>query len=68
MNFNFEIRDERIKEMVEEQAKSLNISVDQLIWNYINRGLMGDSINEEALEELHSQEHLNEIEYALGLE
>jgi hypothetical protein len=68
MNFNFEIRDERIKEMVEEQAKSLNISVDQLIWNYINRGLMGDSINEEALEELHSQEYLNEIEYALGLE
>ncbi len=68
MNFNFEIRDERLKEMVEEQAKSLDISIDQLIWNYINRGLMGDSINEEALEELHCQEYLNEIEYALGLD
>ena len=44
MILGYEIKNEKLKKMVEDKADELNISVDQLISNYINRGLMSDGI------------------------
>ena len=54
--------------MLEMKADELDISLDRLIWNYINRGLMGDNINWDKFKELHSEEFLKKVNKALGLD
>lgn len=68
MEYEYEIKNEKLKKMVEEKAEELGISVGQLIYNYINRGLLSDSLNEDVFWILHSNEHLKEINEALGLD
>ncbi len=68
MEFEHEIRNKKLKAMVENKAKELKISVGELIYNYINRGLMFDGLNEENFERLHSEETLKEIDEALNVD
>lgn len=68
MDFHYEIKNEKLKRMVEKKAKELGMSVDQLIWGYVNRGLMDDSFDEETFMELHSEKFLNEVDEALNLD
>ena len=67
MDFNFEIKNQKLRKMVEEKASELNIPVEELIWGYINRGLMSDNLNEEVFNHSHSKEYLNEVNDALGI-
>ena len=67
MDFNFEIKNQKLRKMVEEKASELNIPVEELIWGYINRGLMSDNLNEEVFNHSHSKELLNEVNDALGI-
>lgn len=68
MIFGYEFDNERLKMLVEKKAEELNISVDRLIWNYVNRGLMEDTIDEDLFREVHSEEYLTEVKEALGIE
>lgn len=68
MYIGYEFTNAKLKEIVEKKAELLGISVDRLIWNYINRGLMGDYWTEDSMKKFHSQEYLNEIDDALGIE
>ncbi len=68
MIFDYEFENERLKMLTEKKAKELNISVDQVIWNYINRGLMEDNVDEGLFEEVHSKKYLTEVKRALGIE
>ncbi len=61
MILEYEIKNEKLKKMVEDKADELDISVDQLVSNYINRGLMSDAINEDVFWRLHSDEYLSQI-------
>lgn len=67
MDFNFEIKNQKLRKMVEEKASELNIPVEELIWGYINRGLMSDNLNEEVFNHSHSKEFLNEVNDALDI-
>lgn len=67
MDFHYDIKDEKLKRMVEIKAQELGISVDELIWGYINRGLMSDNLNEDVFNENHSSDFLNEVNEALGI-
>lgn len=68
MNFHYEIKNTKLKKLVEIKAGELNISVDELIWRYVNRGLMGDGLNEDVFNEFHSDEYLSSIIKTLGLD
>lgn len=68
MILGYEIKNEKLKKMVEDKADELNISVDQLISNYINRGLMSDGINEDVFWRLHSKEYLKQINDTLDVD
>ena len=67
-NFHYEIRNKKLKKLVEKKAKEHNISVDQLIWNYVNLGLMGDNLDEDLFKKFHSEEYLNMVKEALGID
>lgn len=64
----YEIEDKKLRKLVEDKAKELHMSVGQLIWGYVNRGLMEDNMSEELFEENHSEAFLNEVNEALGLD
>lgn len=68
MDFHYEIKNKRLKVLVENKANELGISTDRLIWNYIHRGLFGDYLSENNFKRLHSKEFLKEVNDALGLE
>lgn len=68
MEINHEIKNEKLKKMVEKKADQLKIPVDQLISNYINRGLMGDGCNEDTFKKLHSDKFLKDVDKALGVD
>ena len=68
MEYNYEIKNEKLKKMVENKAKELHVSTGHLIWMYINRGLLDDSFGEDVIKEVHSEEFLNEVNEALGLD
>lgn len=67
MYLDYEIKNEKLKRMVEDKAKKLKWSVDDLIWAYVNRGLMNDGLDEEKLKERHSNGFLEEINEIMGL-
>lgn len=54
--------------MVEIKAKELGIDINELIWGYINRGLMSDGLNGDVFKELHSKEYLAKVNKALGID
>lgn len=68
MDFEYEIKNVKLKKMVEKKAEELGISVDQLIYNYINRELMSDAINEDVFWRLHSKKHLDQVNDALNVD
>lgn len=68
MDFHFEVKDKRLRDMLEKKAKENHITVDQQIWAYINRGLMGDGWNEDVFKKLHSEKFLNDVSEALGFD
>lgn len=68
MDFHYDIKDDKLRKMVEKKAEELGMSSDELIWGYINRGLMEDNFGEEKFREQHSEEFLNEVNQALGLD
>ena len=54
--------------MVEKQAQEYGMSVDELIWAYVNRGLLSDCINEDTFKRLHSDEYMSVINEALDVD
>ena len=68
MRIDYEFSNEKLKKMVEKKAESLGMSVDRLIWNYVNRGLMGDYWTEDSMEKYHSEEYLKKVDEALGVD
>ncbi len=68
MEFEHEIKNKKLRKMVETKANELKISVGELIYNYINRGLMLDDCNEETFKMLHSEKTLKEIDEALNVD
>lgn len=67
MYADYEIQNEKLKKLVKAKAKKLNTSVDELVWAYVNKGLMNDGLNEDKLEEKHSSGFLEEINEIMGL-
>ena len=63
---NYEIKNEKLKKLIDKKAEELNISTSQLIWNYVNRGLMEDNVNEKMFENCHSDEYKKQYNEALG--
>ena len=51
-----------------KKPNQLKIPVNQLISNYINRGLMIDGCNEDTFNELHCEEFLTEVNEALDVD
>ncbi len=68
MQLHYEVQNQKLKKMLLKKANDLHISLDTLIWNYINRGLMDDNINEDIFEEVHSESFLNEVNEALDVD
>lgn len=66
MTLEYKIEDKKLKKMAEEKAQELNVSVDKLIWGYINRGLIDDNFDEEVFNKVHSEKFLKEVDNALG--
>lgn len=54
--------------MVESQAEKLGMTIDELIWGYVNRGLMSDNINEDTFRELHSEKYMSIINQSLDVD
>lgn len=65
--YYYTIKNEKLKKMVEDKASELNISVYQLIWEYIGRGLNGDNFDEDTFYHLHSVEHMDKTNKALNI-
>jgi hypothetical protein len=68
MQLHYEVQNQKLKKMLLKKANDLHISLETLIWNYINRGLMDDNINEDIFEEVHSESFLNEVNEALDVD
>ena len=68
MQLEYNLKNEKLKKIVEKQAKELNMTVNELIWGYINRGLMGDALNEENFNKLHSKNFLKIVDETLNVD
>lgn len=68
MEINYEFKNMKLKKMVEDKAIQLKMPVNQLISNYINRGLMGDGCNVDNFKRLHSDKFLSDIDEALDVD
>ena len=44
------------------------MSVDDLIWGYINRGLLDDGLGSHVFEKMHSEKFLKQINDALDVD
>lgn len=68
MDFHYQIKNKKLKKMVESQAGKLGMTIDELIWGYVNRGLMSDNINEDTFRELHSEKYMSIINQSLDVD
>lgn len=68
MEISLELSNIKLKSMVEEQAKWFGMTFNELIWGYINRGLLSDSIGEDTFKKLHSDEYMAVVNDALDVD
>lgn len=68
MTFRYEIKNTKLKKMVESHAEKLGMTIDELIWGYVNRGLMSDNMNEDTFRELHSEKYMSIINESLNVD
>lgn len=68
MEIHYEVKNKKLKKMLEKKAEEYQISLDQLILNYINRGLVGDSLDEDDYIKWHSEEFIKEVNEALDVD
>ena len=68
MTLYYEIKDKKLKELVEKEAEDCNSTVDEVIWRYVNRGLIGDYLHIHDLEPFHAQIDMTKINKDLGLD
>lgn len=68
MDFRYEIENEKLRNLIEKKADEMHMAVGQLIWGYINRGLMDDNLDEDIFNRVHSKEFLKEVNAALGID
>ena len=68
MTIKYEIKNEKLKKMLEKKAEEYHISFDKLILNFIHRSLMWDNMSDEHFRELHSEEFLNKVNEALDID
>ena len=66
--YYYDIKNEKLKKLVENKATELSIPVSRLIWRYISRGVMGDNNCESIFHYLHSKEILNRTDNALNVD
>lgn len=65
---DYEIKNKKLKKKwLKKRAKELNMSVDDLIWGHVNRGLMSDNIRDEVFWDNHTR-LIKEVNEKLGLE
>ncbi len=68
MEVQYEIKNNKLKKLVEEKAKEEHTTVGNMIWRYVNRGLMSDGIGEDVMNHTHSKEFSREVNETLGLD
>ena len=68
VQYIYEIKNKKLKKMVENKAQELGIPYYRLIWRYVGRGLLGDNFSEEYFYQAHSKEELDEINKALNVD
>lgn len=68
MLFDYEFKNKKLKAWVEKEAEKYNTTVDDMIYCYINRELISDSLDEDTFYELHSKEYMDEVNSALNLD
>jgi len=54
--------------MVEKKAQEWKMTPDDVIWGYINRGLLDDCLGDHVFEKMHSEKFLKEINDALNVD
>lgn len=68
MDFHHELKNEKLKKMVEKKAQEWKMTPDDVIWAYINRGLLDDGLGEHVFEKMHSEKFLKQINDALDVD
>ena len=61
------VEDERLIELIQLKSDDSEKSVKDVIWMYINRGILEDSIGDDILFKLHSDEYMDKVNKALGI-
>ena len=63
-----EVRDDRLLKLLQDKSKESKKSVKDLIWMYINRGILMDRLGDDLMFKFHSEEHMDKLDKILGLE
>ena len=63
-----EVEDSRLLKLLQHKSKEMKMSLKDVIWMYINRGILEDRIGDDVLFELHSDEYMDKVDKALGLD
>lgn len=68
MDFHYNLENKKLKKLVERKAQELGKTVDDVIWAYINRGLLDDGLGDHVFEKMHSEKFLKQINDALDVD
>ena len=63
-----DVEDERLIELLQLKSDDSRKSVKDVIWMYINRGIFEDNFGDDILFKLHSDEYIDKVDKALGLD
>ena len=63
-----EVKDDRLLKLLQNKSVEMKISLKDVMWMYINRGILEDRIGDDVLFELHSDEYMDKVDEALGLD
>ena len=63
-----EVRDDRLLELLQNKSSEMKISLKDVMWMYINRGILMDRLGDDLMFKFHSEEHMDKLDKILGLE
>ena len=63
-----DVDDDRLLKLLQDKSVEMNMSLKDVMWMYINRGIFKDRLGDDFMFKFHSDEHMDKLDKILGLD
>ena len=63
-----DVDDDRLLKLLQDKSVEMEMSLKDVMWMYINRGILKDRLGDDLMFKFHSDEYMEKLDKILGLD